>query len=315
MQAAKLIGDRAGCRGARRAGKGCRRRSPAPSQSRRRRRRGKARTARARIASLSAGAAGLEIRVATWVMRSERAERGDTAGGAYRRADRERQVGARARARANGSAASSSTPIPCRSIATCASSRRGRRRREKRAVPHRLYGHVDAAENYSVGRWLADAPAVLARRRAAGRLPILVGGTGLYFKALTQGLARGAADPGRYRASVRARLAAEGAARAACRARRAAMPARRHGSGRATAAHRARAGGAGGDRALARRLASRRHGRRCSTRSGREGLPRSRPRGAVSAHRRAASTPCWRPARSRRSARSMRAASIRCSPP
>jgi tRNA dimethylallyltransferase len=74
-------------------------------------------------------------------------------------------------------------------------------------VPHRLYGHVDAAENYSVGRWCQDARAALAEAERAGRLPILVGGTGLYFKALTQGLS--AVPP--IRAAVRARCDAEGA--------------------------------------------------------------------------------------------------------
>src|SRR5712691_6488573 len=52
-------------------------------------------------------------------------------------------------------------------------------------VPHLLYGHVDAAENYSAGRWRVDAGAALAEAERSGRLPILVGGTGLYFKALT----------------------------------------------------------------------------------------------------------------------------------
>src|SRR3954465_5672487 len=42
-------------------------------------------------------------------------------------------------------------------------------------VPHRLYGHVDAAENFSVGRWCQDAKAALAEARRAGRRPILVG--------------------------------------------------------------------------------------------------------------------------------------------
>src|SRR5882724_10407957 len=59
---------------------------------------------------------------------------------------------------------------------------------EEARVPHRLYGCVDAAENYSVGRWLSDVHPVLDEVRAARRVPILVGGTGLYFKALTQGL-------------------------------------------------------------------------------------------------------------------------------
>src|ERR1043166_1404086 len=59
---------------------------------------------------------------------------------------------------------------------------------EEGTVPHRLYGHVDAAENYSVGRGLADVRSVLDDLRASRRVPVLVGGTGLYFKALTQGL-------------------------------------------------------------------------------------------------------------------------------
>jgi tRNA dimethylallyltransferase len=59
---------------------------------------------------------------------------------------------------------------------------------EESRAPHLLYGHVDAAEPYSVGRWLADASRVLSEVEQAGRLPIFVGGTGLYFKALSQGL-------------------------------------------------------------------------------------------------------------------------------
>jgi tRNA dimethylallyltransferase len=79
-------------------------------------------------------------------------------------------------------------------------------------VPHRLYGHVDAAENYSAGRWCVDAKAAIADVRRAGGLPILVGGTGLYFKALTQGLAAVPSIPGSLRASIRDRLAADGVA-------------------------------------------------------------------------------------------------------
>ena len=78
-------------------------------------------------------------------------------------------------------------------------------------VPHRLYGHVDAAENYSVGRWCYDVRAVLDEARQAGRLPILVGGTGLYFKALTEGLSAVPPTPPEIRAAVRARCDAEGA--------------------------------------------------------------------------------------------------------
>jgi len=59
---------------------------------------------------------------------------------------------------------------------------------EMAAVPHDLYGTVPAAEAYSVGRWLVDVAAAMAQARDEGRLPILVGGTGLYFKALLEGL-------------------------------------------------------------------------------------------------------------------------------
>ena len=124
-------------------------------------------------------------------------------------------------------------------------------------MPHRLYGHVDAAENYSVGRWLADVGPVLDEVRAAGRVPILVGGTGLYFKALTQGLSNVPPVPAEIRASVRARLEAEGpAALHAELARR--DPSSAAAQARRPHADRARAGGAGGDRAAALRMAPRR---------------------------------------------------------
>jgi tRNA dimethylallyltransferase len=83
---------------------------------------------------------------------------------------------------------------------------------EEARVPHLLYGRVDAAENYSVGRWCLDAQSAIAQTRQAGRLPILVGGTGLYFKALTQGLAAVPPIPGSIRATIRARLVTEGVA-------------------------------------------------------------------------------------------------------
>jgi tRNA dimethylallyltransferase len=56
-------------------------------------------------------------------------------------------------------------------------------------APHRLYGTISAAEAHSVGDWLDDAARAVAEASCAGRVPILVGGTGLYFKALTEGLA------------------------------------------------------------------------------------------------------------------------------
>jgi tRNA dimethylallyltransferase len=78
--------------------------------------------------------------------------------------------------------------------------------------PHLLYGHVDAGENYSVGRWLLDAGGALSEAERRKLLPIFVGGTGLYFKALTRGLAAVPPIPADVRASVRARLKAEGPA-------------------------------------------------------------------------------------------------------
>jgi tRNA dimethylallyltransferase len=83
---------------------------------------------------------------------------------------------------------------------------------EERELPHRLYGHVDAAENYSVARYLADAAPVLAEAAAAGKLPVFVGGTGLYFKALTQGLSRIPPVQSALRETIRRRISTEGAA-------------------------------------------------------------------------------------------------------
>jgi len=81
---------------------------------------------------------------------------------------------------------------------------------EEARVPYRLYGHVDAAENYSVGRWCRDLAEALAETVVQGRVPILVGGTGLYFKALTRGLAAVPPIPAEIRAQVRGRLQSEG---------------------------------------------------------------------------------------------------------
>jgi tRNA dimethylallyltransferase len=81
---------------------------------------------------------------------------------------------------------------------------------EEIGAPHRLYGHVDAGDIYSTGRWIADAGEALAAATAAGRMPIVVGGTGLYFKALTEGLAAVPPIPPAIRADVRGRLARDG---------------------------------------------------------------------------------------------------------
>jgi tRNA dimethylallyltransferase len=81
---------------------------------------------------------------------------------------------------------------------------------ETARVPHLLYGHVDAAENYSVGRFLRDAAGALEAARTQGRVPIFAGGSGLYFKALITGLAAIPPVPPGIRAAVRSRLEALG---------------------------------------------------------------------------------------------------------
>jgi tRNA dimethylallyltransferase len=60
---------------------------------------------------------------------------------------------------------------------------------EQAKAPHHLFGTVDAADGWSVGRWLRAALPILDDIAARGRTAIVVGGTGLYFSALTQGLA------------------------------------------------------------------------------------------------------------------------------
>ena len=156
-------------------------------------------------------------------------------GGAYCRADRERQVGAGACGWPNASAAPSSMPIRCRSIAICASSPRAPAPRGRARAPHRLYGHVDAAENYSTGRWLRDVAAALDEARAQAASPILVGGTGLYFKALTAGLAAVPPVPADIRAASARPARSRGRRGAACGAHAARSGDRAAADGRTTA--------------------------------------------------------------------------------
>jgi tRNA dimethylallyltransferase len=77
-------------------------------------------------------------------------------------------------------------------------------------VPHRLYGQIDAAVNFSAGAWISAAALALAEARAQHRLPILTGGSGLYFKALTRGLSAVPPIPPQVREDVRARLERDG---------------------------------------------------------------------------------------------------------
>ncbi|AND91557.1 tRNA (adenosine(37)-N6)-dimethylallyltransferase MiaA [Bradyrhizobium diazoefficiens] len=83
-------------------------------------------------------------------------------------------------------------------------------RADEALVPHHLYGHVDAAVNFSAGAWVSDAAKALEGARAEGRLPIFIGGTGLYFKALTAGLSVVPPIPAEVREDVRARLERNG---------------------------------------------------------------------------------------------------------
>jgi tRNA dimethylallyltransferase len=82
---------------------------------------------------------------------------------------------------------------------------------EEARAPHRLYGEVDAAINYSAGQWLRDVAEVLRELKSQRRIAVLVGGTGLYFKALTAGLAAVPPIPSEIRESVRARVREKGA--------------------------------------------------------------------------------------------------------
>jgi tRNA dimethylallyltransferase len=83
---------------------------------------------------------------------------------------------------------------------------------EEKRVPHRLYGHVDAAENYSVGRWFGEAATALANALNQSQPAIVTGGTGLYFSTLTRGIAAVPPIPAEIRREIRGRLAAEGVA-------------------------------------------------------------------------------------------------------
>jgi tRNA dimethylallyltransferase len=74
---------------------------------------------------------------------------------------------------------------------------------DEAVAPHHLYGHVPARERYSVGRWLGDVATILAAARREDRAVIIVGGTGLYFKALTEGLAAVPSIPTDLREGIR----------------------------------------------------------------------------------------------------------------
>jgi tRNA dimethylallyltransferase len=76
---------------------------------------------------------------------------------------------------------------------------------DEAALPHRLYGHISGTETYSVGHWLRDVTPLLPDA------PVIVGGTGLYFTALTEGLAEIPPTPDAIRAEAMTRIAEDGA--------------------------------------------------------------------------------------------------------
>jgi tRNA dimethylallyltransferase len=81
---------------------------------------------------------------------------------------------------------------------------------EEQLVPHHLYGVISGAENFSAGRWARAAADTVAEIQSRRRLPIIVGGTGLYFRALTEGLAPIPAISEQIRKQVRAEVAEAG---------------------------------------------------------------------------------------------------------
>jgi len=80
---------------------------------------------------------------------------------------------------------------------------------EEARAPHRLFGHIDGAEACSAARWAVEARTAIAEAHAEERLPILVGGTGLYLRTLIDGIAPVPEIDSAIRAEVRALPVAE----------------------------------------------------------------------------------------------------------
>ncbi|WP_404369818.1 tRNA (adenosine(37)-N6)-dimethylallyltransferase MiaA [Sphingomonas sp. MMS24-J45] len=80
---------------------------------------------------------------------------------------------------------------------------------DEACVPHRLFGHIDGTESYSAARWADEARAAIDAAHAAGKLPVLVGGTGLYMRTLLDGIAPVPEIDPAIRADVRALPVAE----------------------------------------------------------------------------------------------------------
>ena len=73
---------------------------------------------------------------------------------------------------------------------------------EMDGVPHHLFGHVAASERYSTGKWLDDVKPLISKVQRRGKVPIIIGGTGLYHLALIEGLSEIPPVPEDIRADV-----------------------------------------------------------------------------------------------------------------
>jgi tRNA dimethylallyltransferase len=81
---------------------------------------------------------------------------------------------------------------------------------EMAGIPHHLFGHVPGSARYSTGKWLREVEPLIFDILARDKSPILVGGTGLYFRALLQGLADIPPVPERLSKDTQSRLEREG---------------------------------------------------------------------------------------------------------
>lgn len=81
---------------------------------------------------------------------------------------------------------------------------------ELASVPHHLYGHIQPGTEYSTGHWYDDVSAVISKVQSRGKIPVFVGGTGLYFKALNGGLSKMPQIPDDIRSKWREKLKHDG---------------------------------------------------------------------------------------------------------
>lgn len=81
---------------------------------------------------------------------------------------------------------------------------------ERSRIPHHLIDCIDLPGVYSAARWAADARRLIAAENAAGRIPLIVGGTGLYLRALLEGLAGIPPEDASVRQRLRRELAEQG---------------------------------------------------------------------------------------------------------